>query len=192
MSVSRNTGSRGSTANTTKHDSLNIFQYSLNPLPPPEQFKDRNYYDFVAASHGQIHDETSMWFAEEKDSPTGRAVRFLVSNSHYYDMPFAIGFYDEGNAKTIEEKLFDKIPDNTGYNWFRLDKPVKIPVNGYVFVTRRWTLQIPLNGFKELIGKEFEVWVSAKHVGEQFHPSQKGQPERISVDRMLLVEPLNK
>ena len=104
-------------------------------------------------------------------------------------MPFAIGFYDEGNTTTIEEKLFDKIPDNTGFNWFKLDKLVKIPEDGYVFVTRAWTIQISLKGFKEVVGKEFEVWVSAKHLGEQFHPSQKGQPERMMIDRLLLVEP---
>ena len=173
-------------------DSLNVFQYSLNPLPPPEQFKDRNFYDFVAASYGSIHDVSSIWADVDDVSPTGRALRILVPNSHYYSMPFAIGFYDEGAEKTYEEKLFDKIPDNTGFNWFKLDKLVKIPEDGYVFVTRAWTIQISLKSYKELVGKEFEVWVSAKHLGEQFHPSQKGAPERIMVDRMLLVEPEKK
>ena len=65
------------------------------------------------------------------------------------------------------------------------------PISGNPTPRRVYTIDVmPMIDDSEC--KEFEVWVSAKHLGEQFHPSQKGAPERIMVDRMLLVEPEKK
>ena len=165
-----------------------MFKNSQNPLPPPEQFKDRNYYDFTLVSHGYRHDTKNILLVDDNDSPIGRVFRISVDNREDYGMPFEIGFYDVGNKKTPAERQFDRIPENTGYNWFSLGKTVTIPEKSFLYITRAWTAQIHLTGFKELVGKELEVWVSAKHVGPQFHDGQQ-RPEYLYIDRMLLVEP---
>jgi hypothetical protein len=170
------------------NDSLIMFRYSLNPLPPPEQFKDRNFYDFTMVAHGYRHDIKNILPVEDKESSVGRAFRISVESREDYGMPFEMGLHDVGAKKTLVKMPFDKIPENEGYNWFSLGKPVMIPENSYLYFTRAWTVQLHLTGFKELVGKEFEVWVSAKHVGPQFHKGQQG-PEYLYIDRVLLVEP---
>ena len=170
------------------NDSLAMFKNSQYPLPQPEQFKDRNYYDFTLVSHGYRHDTKNILLVEDNESPTGRVFRISVESREDYGMPFEIGFYDVGNKKTPAKRQFDRIPENTGYNWFSLGKTVTIPEKSFLYITRAWTVQIHLTGFKELVGKEFEVWVSAKHVGPQFHDGQQ-RPEYLYIDRMLLVEP---
>ncbi len=170
-------------------DALNVFRFSLNRLPPPEQFKDRKFYDFVAVGSAENHEPGAIVTVNDSSSPTGRAYRIDVAKSKYYDRPFKIGFYNSGETFTITSKEFETVPEDTGYNWYTLDKTVKIPEKGYVYVTRAWTVQLPLNSLPELVGKEFEIWVSAKLVGEQFYPSQKDKKEYIYVDRFLLVEP---
>ena len=113
-------------------------------------------------------------------------MRIDVKTSHYYNMPFAIGVYDKGLKKTLAEPQFNNIPDGAGYHWYKL--PVlAMPSDGYVFITRSWTIQVPVP-CRALYGKPFEVWISAKHVGEQFHAGQ-GKPEYIYVDRLVFIEP---
>ncbi len=169
------------------NDSLIMFRYSLNPLPPPEQFKDRNFYDFTMVAHGYRHDVKNILPVEDKESSVGRAFRISVESREDYGMPFEMGLHDVGAKKTLIKKPFDKIPDNEGYNWFSLGKLMTIPENSFLYFTRAWTVQLHLTGFKELVGKEFEVWVSAKYVGPQFHKGQQG-PEYLYIDRVLLVE----
>ena len=170
-------------------DNLDAFKYAIEPLPPPEQFKDRSYYDFPAVCFATGHDSNSVTKVVDKESIVGRAFRIDVKVSDYYNLPFSIGVYD--TTRTDSFSIFEEfngIPENTGYNWFKINKLVKIPKHSYLYVTRACTVQFLLTGYKELAEREFEVWVSAKHVGPQFHKGQEG-PEYIYVDRMLLVEP---
>lgn len=50
-----------------------------------------------------------------------------------------------------------------------------------------WIVQLPL-GMDELVGKTFDIWVSAKLSGPHFHPGTEG-PNYIWIDRIVLVEP---
>lgn len=157
-----------------------------NPLPAPELFKDREFYDFYTSSF-EIHDRGRMKIVEDAESETGKAVRVDVAKLHYYNMPFAIGFCDSTARKDVMHKTYDKIPDGAGYHWFNMGT-VEIPqFSSYVYVTRAWTIQIP-TGYPELRGQKIDVWVSAKHVGPQFHKEQEG-PEYIYVDRIILAKP---
>lgn len=171
-------------------DTLNQFRFYFNPLPPPEQFKGRNYYEFVATSSARgDYDFRNIWTADEADSAVGRGYRIKVDGDSHYDMPFAIGVYDKDLKKVIASETFDTIPDNRGYNWFGIMMPVVIPSSGMLYITRNWTIQLHFNGMTELIGKPFEIWVSARHQGRQFHPYQGTGADRIIVDRIFLVEP---
>ncbi|MBQ7652668.1 MAG: DUF4838 domain-containing protein, partial [Victivallales bacterium] len=174
--------------NSRTMDDIGAFKYASNPLPAPEQFKDRNFYDLPAAFFATGHDRRNVVKVEDNESPIGRAFRVDVKGSKHYDMPFMIGVHSTANTKESVSEIIESIPESAGYNWFKMGRAVKIPEQSFVYVTRAWTVQFPLSGYRVLDGKEFEVWVSAKHVGQQFHKGQQG-PEYIFIDRMLLVEP---
>ncbi len=158
---------------------------SIKMLPPPDFLKDRNYYDFYTPSlesHG-----AKVERVDDPESPSGRAMRTTVAHSHYYNMPFAIGFCDKGAEKNVMTTTYREIPKGAGYHWFKMGT-VTIPENSYVYLTRAWTTKLT-TGLPPLLGKRFEIWASVKHVGPQFHPEQKG-PEYIFVDRIILAEPI--
>ncbi len=156
--------------------------------PVPKELEGRNCIEFHSM-HFDNHGKYSITADKDSESPVGDVMKIEVRNGDKYSLPFQVGFYDAGNKKLLDFKYFDTIPEAPGYHWYKLP-PVAIPSNGYVYLTRSWTLQQP-NPYPSLIGKKFEVWVSAKHVGEQFHKGQ-GKPEYIYVDRIVFVEPEEK
>ena len=153
--------------------------------PAPKELEGRNFIDFYSM-HFDNHGKFSITASKDPESPVGDVMKIEVRDGDKYCLPFLVGFYDAGNKKILAFKYFDTIPEPPGYHWYKLP-PVSIPSNGYVYLTRSWTLQLQ-NPYPSIIGKTFEVWVSAKHVGEQFHAGQ-GKPEYIYVDRILFVEP---
>lgn len=154
-------------------------------FPPPPEFKDNNFFDFYAG-HFEIHSPKANALCDDPNSPVGKAVRTTVSKSDYYKMPFAFGFYNQGTRKGVALKTVKKVPEKPGYNWYNLGV-IEIPTDGYVYVTRAWTTKLQ-TGFNELIGKKFDIWISAKLEGPHFYPDQKGT-DYIYVDRIILMEP---
>ena len=163
----------------------NIRTVLQGAAPVPKELEGRNFIDFYSM-HFDNHGKFSITTDKDPESPVGDVMKIEVRDGDKYCLPFLVGFYDAGNKKILAFKYFDTIPEPPGYHWYKLP-PVSIPSNGYVYLTRSWTLQLQ-NPYPSLIGKTFEVWVSAKHVGEQFHKGQ-GKPEFIYVDRIVLVEP---
>lgn len=155
-------------------------------LQPPVEFKDRNMFDFQADSF-ESHDKKSVVRVKDPESPVGSAMRTTVAGNHYYNMPFGFGFYDAGAAKGLAYVTQPKLPAKKGYNWYRLGV-VKIPEDGYVYVTRAWTTKLQ-TGRPELVRKTFEIYISAKLSGPQFYADETG-PDYIWVDRIILLEPL--
>ncbi|MBO4344928.1 MAG: DUF4838 domain-containing protein, partial [Victivallales bacterium] len=153
-------------------------------VPVPKELEGRSFFDCYPMHFSNESGET-IAAVEDKESPVGEALRINVARSHYYNMPFAMGIYDQGNKQTLSRVSFDKIPDGAGYHWFKIP-PTMMPEDGYVFVNRSWTIQLPFVD-PYISGKKFEVWVSAKHVGPQFHAGQQ-KPEYIFVDRIVFVE----
>ena len=177
---------RGTVLKKEAQDEISTYSGgTMEMLPPPDFMKDRNYYEFYTSSlesHGARVERV-----DDPESPTGRAMRTTVAESHYYNMPFAIGFCDKGAEKNVMTTTYREIPEGAGYHWFKMGT-VTIPQNSYVYLTRAWTTKLT-TGLPQLIGKRFEIWASVKHVGPQFHPEQKG-PEYIFVDRIILAEPI--
>ena len=153
-------------------------------IPPPKDRENRSFFDCYPA-HFANESPAAIEIVAAPDSPVGEAMRMDVAKSHHYNMPFAAGVYDQGHEKTLAEIKYDKIPDGPGYHWFKVPA-LLMPEDGYAFVSRAWTIQLPFVD-PYISGKRFEVWVSAKHVGEQFHSGQ-GKPEYIYVDRIVFVE----
>ena len=172
-----------------KKEVLDVFlryaDSTMKMQPPPDFLKDRNYFEFYTPSfesHG-----AKVEAVDDPDSPTGRAMRTTVSESHYYNMPFELGFCAGGDRSKNRYARFDRIPDGAGYHWFKMGTATMLE-KSYVYLTRAWTTQLQM-GRPQFVGKTFEIWASVKHVGPQFHPEQTGS-EYIFVDRIILAEPV--
>ena len=163
-----------------------IAQYSAarGMLPPPEEFKDRNYYDFYP--EGFVNYSQVNKLLDEPSSPVGKAIEVQSETSKHYELPFAVGYYDQGHKKTLSN-VTHKTPLKKGYAWYSGGK-VRIPEDGYIFVTRSWNVSQRTGAIGSLVGKEFEIYVSAKFIGPMYWKDEQG-PSHIYVDRMLLVEP---
>ena len=157
----------------------------LPPGPVPESFQGRSFYDFNAG-YFENYAPKAISFVADPESPCGHAFRTTVQESHYYNLPFVIGFYDQGARKGLAMKTFEEPPQKQGYNWYELGK-VTIPKDGYVYTSRAWTTKLQ-TGLPELIGNTYDIWVSAKLSGPQFYPGAEG-PEYIWIDRIILLEP---
>ncbi|MBQ7650570.1 MAG: DUF4838 domain-containing protein [Victivallales bacterium] len=170
---------------TEAANSLNMHAENVKLHPAPEQFKDRNFYDFYAYSF-EVHNPQSTVVVKDPDSPVGNATRIDVSKSNYYLPPIAIGYYDQGRTTTVLNKHVEHSQE-PGYHWYCAGK-VKIQPNGYVYVTRAWTTKLQ-TGLRGIIGNEYEIWASVKFTGPKYMKGQDGQKDYIYVDRILLVEP---
>ncbi|MBO4344444.1 MAG: DUF4838 domain-containing protein [Victivallales bacterium] len=166
-------------------NSLKAYSNEIKLYPAPEQFKDRNFYDFYCFSF-EVYNKESTVIVKDPESPVESATRIDVSNSHYYLPPFAVGYYDQGRANTVLNTSI-KPSQEPGYHWYCAGK-VKIQPNGYVYVTRAWTTKLQ-TGRRGLVGNEYEIWFSAKFTGPKYINGQDGQKDYIYIDRMLLVEP---
>ena len=164
---------------------LKPYSSTFKMYPAPEQFKDRNFYDFCSYMF-EIHDKSSTAVVKDTESPVVSAHRIDVSKMHYYDPPFSVGYYDSGKKRTL---IFTDVKHSQepGYHWYCAGK-VKIQPNGYVYATRAWTTKLQ-TGQRGLIGNEFEIWVSVRFTGPKYIPGQNDQKDYIFIDRILLVEP---
>ena len=161
----------------------NAAELALSPVP--ERFSGRSFYDFNAGSF-ENHSPKAVSFVPDPDSPCGYAFRTDVKASHYYALPFAVGFYDQGAKKGLGVKSFAKPAGGPGYGWYELGA-VTIPKDGYVYTSRAWTTKLQ-TGVAELVGNTYEIWVSAKLSGPHFHAGTAG-PDYIWIDRIILLEP---
>ncbi|MBQ7652364.1 MAG: DUF4838 domain-containing protein, partial [Victivallales bacterium] len=160
------------------------FDNSLTMLPPPEEFKDRNFYDFYPKSFENYRNAAKL--IEDPTSPVGLALQVQSDTSDYYKLPFALGYHDQGKEKTLTSKSYDK-PLKKGYAWYSGGK-VRIPEHGTIYVTRSWYVSQSTTSIASLKGNEYEIFVSAKFTGPLYWPDEKG-PSHIYIDRIILVEP---
>ncbi|MBO4344861.1 MAG: DUF4838 domain-containing protein, partial [Victivallales bacterium] len=160
------------------------YDTSMSLIPPPEEFKDRNFYDFYPKGFENYRNAAKI--IEDKSSPVGLALQVQSDTSDYYKLPFALGYYDQGNEKTLSSRTYDK-PLKKGYAWYSGGK-VRIPEHGTIYVTRSWYVSQSTTPITSLKGNEYEIFVSAKFTGPLYWQDEKG-PSHIYIDRILLVEP---
>ena len=168
---------------------LETYGVGMKAAPVPKELEGRRFYDFYAI-HLKVWDKNTQVLVDDAEATNGKAIRVDVdsSDNRYFDLPFEIGFYDDNAEKSLGSKSFGKIPEGSGYHWYKLPNPVTIPENGLFYMTRAWTTQLK-TGYPQLIGKTFEIWASAKFTGKQFHPEQVNEHEYIFIDRVVLIEP---
>ncbi|MBT3377975.1 MAG: DUF4838 domain-containing protein [Lentisphaerae bacterium] len=184
----RYTGRRGEPRGALKAVNAQLAKHNRTEVPlasVPERFRGRAFYDFNAGAF-ENHSPQAVSLVSDPDSPCGYAFRSDVKASHYYKLPFVIGFYDQGARKGITSKTFKQPLGEPGYNWYQLG-PVTIPKDGYVYTSRAWTTKLQ-TGVDELVGKTFDIWVSAKLSGPHFRPGSTGS-DHIWIDRIVLLEP---
>ena len=63
-----------------------------------------------------------------------------------------------------------------------------LPADGFVYITSYWMPQAHPSVFPELVGKTFDIWISARFEGPLYRPGTTG-PDRIFIDRVLFVKP---
>ena len=166
-------------------DMISLFDNAQHKLPPPVEFKDRNFYDFYP--NGFVNYRDAGKLIDDPASPVGKALRINADASDYYKLPFALGYYDQGNKKTLTNVTYQR-PHKKGYAWYSGGK-VRIPEDGSIFVTRSWYVSQKTGSISSsLIGKEYEIFVSAKFTGPLYWADEQGE-SHIYIDRMLLVEP---
>ena len=153
-------------------------------LPPPKEFKGKNFYDFYPKSFNNHRDAAKL--VKDPASPVGLALQVQSDTSDYYRLPFEVGYYDQGNKKTLSSRRYKK-PLRKGYAWYSGGK-VHIPKRGTVYVTRSWRVSLSTSSIAGLKGNEYEIFVSARFTGPLYWPDEKG-PSHIYIDRILLVEP---
>ena len=162
----------------------NFNSVGRNAAPVPKELEGRAFIDF----YPMHFDNQSGWhgnrIVSDSESLVGEAMRVDVQSSKKYDGPFEIGVYDLKNSKNLGMKVFKTLPEGEGYHWYKLPA-IRMPFDGYVYVTPAWTIQLPMLT-TEISGKPFEVWVSAKHVGPRYHPDQQ-LPNYIYIDRIVFV-----
>lgn len=167
-----------------EHDFLAGILTPPKSLPVPDQFRDRSFYDFPAqflTSHGK--NETLV---DDPESPVGRAMRTAADKSHYFQLPFGGGVYDEHAKKSLGNGSFKTVKGD-GYHWYRLCR-AKFNDRCYLWLTRAWTTQLKTGNFPNLFGKDLELWVSVKFTGPMFRPSTDGE-SYIWIDRVILAVP---
>ena len=163
---------------------ISKFDAESKILPPPEEFKNRNFYDFYPNDFHNYSQVNKL--VVEPTSPVGKALEVQSDTSDHYKLPFGLGYYDEGNKKILSDIKYDK-PLKKGYAWYNGGK-VRIPQKGYVFITRSWNVSQRTWAIHSLTGNEYEIFVSAKFTGPLYWPDEKGE-SHIYIDRILLVEP---
>ena len=165
-------------------DIIDGYDAARGMLPPPEEFKDRNFFDFYP--NGFVNFSKVNKLIDEPSSPVGKAIQVQSDTSKHYALPFTVGYYDDGNRKTLTSKTYSK-PLKKGYAWYGAGK-ARIPENGYVYVTRSWNISQRTGSIGRLIGNEYEIYVSAKFTGPLYWPDEQGE-SHIYIDRIILVEP---
>ena len=158
----------------------------VSPLPVPERFQNNRYYDFPAfflSSHGKPGQEILV---DDPESPVGRAMRTSADMSHYFKLPFAGGVYDEKTKRNQGSGECAEVQGD-GYRWYHICK-AKFTPTSYLWLTRAWTTQVRTGNYRELSGKEMDVWASVKFTGPMFRPGATGK-SYIWIDRVLLVLP---
>lgn len=174
-------------AEAAKNSILLLVNPDLKPCPAPEEFKDRNFYDFHPYCMDN-HDAQNIQIVKDDESQIGEAVRIDVAGDKYYDPPFDFGFYHRIPNETKPSVSIPEFPE-PGYHWFTAGKTI-IPPRGNMFLNRKWTYQLHacITG---LVGKEFEIWAHIKATGPKYRPGDTG-PDYIYIDRILFVEPKDK
>ncbi len=159
---------------------------TVAPPPAPERFQNSRYYDFPAfflTSHGEPGQEILV---DDPESPIGQAMRTDADKSHYFKLPFGGGVYDEKTKKSLGGSECAEV-QGTGYHWYHVCK-AKFTPTCYLWFTRAWTTQLRAGNYRELAGKELDVWVSVKFTGPMFQPGTEGK-SYIWIDRAILVLP---
>jgi Domain of unknown function (DUF4838) len=168
--------------------SMPVIKKISRTVRQPKKFRTRRYYDFTAGDF-QNHKPAAIKLVKDEQSDAGCAMQIDASQSKYYALPMRMGVYDTEIKKDKAVQFFNKVLPKRGYNWYYLGRRVKLPRNSFLYLTRAWTVQIPL-GNEKLQNKTFEIWASIKFAGPVFYPkTDKGVPNRIWIDRVIVAYP---
>ena len=113
-------------------------------------------------------------------------VRVKASGDRYYDLPFELGVYDPANKRGIASKGWEK-PLGPGYHWYSLGRVTLPERSFYIYVTRKWTVQLPVS-LPGMNGNTFEIKALVKFTGPKFF-KDSAEPDEIRIARLAYVGP---
>ena len=159
--------------------------------PPEKGISDKPFFDFPASSKVYaLYDPANVGYVQDPDLGDPLAggetvVRFKADGDKLYGLPFNLGVYDGVNRRLVADRRWEK-PLGKGYQWYSLGR-VKLPVNFYLFATRKWTTQLTI-GLPGMNGNEFEIRALVKFTGPLFFEGST-EPNEIRIARFVYVEP---
>ena len=159
--------------------------------PPEKGVSDKPFFDFPASSKTfSLCDSANVEYVHDSDLGDPLAggetvVRFKADGDKLYGLPFCLGVYDGVNRRIVAERRWNQ-PLGRGYNWYSLGR-VKIPVNFYLYATRKWTVQLTI-GLPGMTGNEFEIKALVKFTGPMFFDGS-AEPNEIRIARFVYVDP---
>lgn len=154
-------------------------------VPPPPRFAARRFYDFYPDMFRPVYDGNPR-LVDDDSSPTRRASRLDVDARANCLLPFRLAYW---NATDRQETCWTEVAAvarESGYHWYRLGQ-VTVAPEGYVYMSRGWLPQLSVS-HPELVGRNFDIWVSARFEGPAFRPGDT-VPNAQYIDRVVLLVP---
>ena len=141
------------------------------PLVLPEDFKNRKFL-YVRPEEFSLYG-TAVTIVDDSESCSGKAAKVNSKESHYYNLPYAMGCYDLTGKKNLSYFSLKEVSDKSGYSWYKMER-VTVKENCELFFSRAWTTQVQASS-PETIGKTFDVWAALKFTGPMYHKDQQGE-----------------
>ena len=163
--------------------------------PPKKGVSDKPFYEIRCGEKEicSILDAANIDRVKDSDlgdSGTGgeTVVRVKVTPTpdSYYTLPFLMGIYNSADKVDIAPRQWAR-PHGAGYNWYSLGRVTLPERNFCVYLTRKWTVQLPFS-LPEMNGKTFEAKALVKFTGPTFFEGST-EPNEIRIASVVYAEP---
>jgi hypothetical protein len=169
---------------------------------PPKQFAGlpaTGYFDFTAESPYRFDDVVMI--KDDPETESGTCCYLPFPQTHHkqplgapleeYNKELSWGVYSQALNKTLKsaELPWKDVP-GPGYHWYNLGTS-KLTADCYLYLFPSWNVQynlgIACSPMKP--DREFEIWAKIKLTGPDFPHGKTGQPNAISIERIVVVAP---
>lgn len=161
-------------------------------VPLPEKFrgqKPSDVFDFTAEQSNNWKDQAERVPDAEAECGITNRLELGPEEMQKYKLPMPWGVYDplaKRGLRSAQIKPAD-VP-GPGYHWYKLG-PARLTPSAYVWFFWSWIVQFPLDGVIEpgQPDQSFDIWARIKFEGPGFAQGKPGQPNAISVERVVAV-----
>lgn len=162
-------------------------QLMLGSIPPPKPriFAGKRILDYPA-SILKCRKEEGMKRVADPASELGQAI-FEPASGGRFKLPIGFCVYSFGERKTLCSSKYEKpLSSEREYAWYRVGE-ADISKDTDLILTPSWHLRLSVKRRSELLGKRWEIFVSARFAGPDYHPGST-EPSGIYIDRVVCVK----